>query len=150
MAGKGPPPKSAATRQRRNKTTTSARLETDEQPREEAPPLGEHPEGGEWHPRTVAWWNEVWSSPMAEEYLRADEDGLYMLATLVDAFWKEPSVKAHQEIRLARQPYGITPIDRRRLQWEIGRAEQAERKRPSKLPAPTYDGGDPRSALKAI
>lgn len=144
----GPPPKPSATRQRRNKTSTAARFETDEQPREKAPPLGPHPDGETWHDRTKAWWKEVWDSPMAPEFLRADTDGLLMLAALIDQFWHNPSSKLASEIRLQRQCYGLTPIDRRRLQWEIVRAEQAERKRKPK-PQPSSNN-DPRSALRAI
>jgi hypothetical protein len=150
MAGRGPTPKTAATRARRNKTTTASRLETDEQPRAKAPPLGDHPEGGEWHPRTLVFWKDVWDSPMAEEFLRADTDGLLQLAALVDQFWKEPSPKLAAEIRLQRQCYGLTPIDRRRLQWEVVRAEEAEKKRPNRKIAPREPVSDPRAALKAI
>lgn len=86
---------------------------------------------------------------MADEFLRADTDGLRMLAALVDQFWKDPSTKLASEIRLQRQCYGLTPIDRRRLQWEIVRAEEAEQKRPRKK-RDRSDDEDPRTALKAI
>lgn len=151
MAGRGPAPKSAATRARRNKTSTAARFETDEAPREFAPPLGEHPDYAEWHRRTVIWWDEVWKSPMATEYLRADENGLFMLAVLVDRFWREPDPKVHAEIRLAEVRFGLTPIDRRRLQWEIHRVEQAEREKPKPSKPPKRKKAvDPRELLRAI
>lgn len=145
----GPMPKPAALRQRRNKTATAARLETTERPRRSAPPLGPHPEGLEWHPRTREFWREVWRSPMAREYVRADLDGLFILATLVDRFWREPSEKLAAEIRLQRQCYGLTPIDRRRLQWEIVRAEEAEQRRPKRATQPAPQS-DPRAVLKAL
>ncbi len=63
---------------------------------------------------------------MAPEFDGSDIHGLYLLATLVNAFWIEPSQALAAEIRLQRQCYGLTPIDRRRLQWEIERGEQAE------------------------
>lgn len=84
---------------------------------------------------------------MADEFLHADTDGLLMLAVLEDAFWKSPDKKLAGEIRLQRQCYGLTPIDRRRLQWEIVRAEKAERTR-KKPEAPV--AGDPRVALRAV
>jgi len=144
----GPPPKDPALRQRRNKVVTAAEFETVEQARAGAPPLGEHPEGNDWHPRTVEWWRRVWASPMREEFLRADEDGLCMLATLVDQFWRDPSAKLAAEIRLQRQCYGLTSLDRRRLQWEVKRVEEAERPRAAKPKAKSVE--DPRAALRAI
>ena len=142
-----PIPKPAATRQRRNRTATAATFETDERI-EAAPELGMHPvEGGDWHPRTLDFWVEVWGSPMRDEYLKADLDGLFQLAVLVDAFWQKPSAALAAEIRLQRQCYGLTPIDRRRLQWEIVRAETARRRPPAPPRAPV---GDPRAALKAV
>lgn len=144
----GPTPKPASQRARRNKTSTAATFETEEQPITEAPELGAHPAGEEWHERTLDFWREVWDSPMAEEFLRADVDGLLELAVLVDGFWKKPDAKLAAEIRLQRQCYGLTPIDRRRLQWEISRAEKAERGR--KPPAQPTPSGDPRAALRAV
>lgn len=82
--------------------------------------------GVEWHPMTVSWWEDIWASPMAPEFDESDIHGLYLLASLVDAFWCEPSQALAAEIRLQRQCFGLTPIDRRRLQWEIDRGEEAQ------------------------
>lgn len=148
---KGPTPKSSKTRQRRNRTSTAATLETREQVRATAPKLGTHPTGGKWEKRTRDWWSDVWSSPMASEYLEADTDGLRMLAALIDAFWKKPHPSLAAEIRLQRVCFGLTPIDRRRLQWEVVRTEEATEKRSKKKQKPTPDpSADPRQALKAI
>lgn len=149
MAGIGPPPKPAATRQRSNKPTTAAKFETSEL-EQKAPALGRHPvKGVRWHERTRRWWREVWESPMAPEFLRADTDGLLMLAALIDRFWWEPSAPLAAEIRLQRQCYGLTPIDRRRLQWEIVRVRDAQQ-RPPRRGVPQLPPGDPRAALRAI
>jgi hypothetical protein len=78
-----------------------------------------------WHPLTESWWDDIWSSPMAPEFDHSDTHGLFVLAMLVDAFWVEPSTGLAAEIRLQRQCFGLTPIDRRRLQWEIDRGEEA-------------------------
>lgn len=147
----GPPPKPAGQRQRRNRTTTAARFETDERPIDEAPELGVHPIDGElWHHRTVEFWAEVWDSPMADEFLRADVDGLLALAALVDAFWKGNYGLA-AEIRLQRQCFGLTPIDRRRLQWEVVRTERAlKQAAPPKPPKRDESGADPRASLRAV
>ena len=56
---------------------------------------------------------------MAAEFLQADRHGLYRLAVLVDAFWRTEDPRLASEIRLQAQCFGLTPIDRRRLQWEM-------------------------------
>jgi hypothetical protein len=74
---------------------------------------------------------------MAPEFERSDVHGLYLLAVLVDEFWLEPSQQLAAEIRLQRQCFGLTPIDRRRLQWEIDRGDEAlERTAQRRKPKP--------------
>ena len=144
-----PLPKDPALRQRRNKTSTRARLETEEQSLVEAPPR--LPYGRDWHKLTKAWWRDVWASPMAGEYLSADVHGLYMLAELIDQFWKEPTQGLAAEIRLQRQCFGLTPIDRRRLQWEVARSEVATTRRDQRRVRSAQEGDmDPREALRVI
>jgi hypothetical protein len=100
---------------------------------------------------TVAWWADIWASPMAPEFLKADVHGLYLLAELVDRFWHEPSpsmsLSIAAEIRHHRMAFGLTPIDRRRLQWEVERAESAQRKKP---PIRPQVGDDPRERLRVV
>jgi hypothetical protein len=173
----GPTPKPAATRQRRNRTTSSATLTADHKVRAPALPKGNpwcsthgrrksdcllDPRISElrpcrteqWHPMTKAWWKDIWASPMAPEFLKADTHGLFTLAMLEDDFWRSTSVKERRElvaeIRLQRQCFGLSPIDRRRLQWEVERAEQAtaKRKPPARKPvADTPAPADPRLLL---
>ena len=138
----GPIPKSAITRQRRNKKSTAATLKAEGGELREVPPMPE-----EWHNMTKAWWEDVWRSPMADEFIEADKHGLYRLAVLVNEFWEHPSKDLHAEIRLGQQAFGLTPIDRRRLQWEVGRAESASRKKP---PAKPRAGDDPRERLRLV
>jgi hypothetical protein len=95
---------------------------------------------------TRYWWRDVWASPMATEYLRADEHGLFRLAVLIDLFWKEPSRALAAEIRLQQQAFGLTPLDRRRLEWNIEQVEQAKNRRSRR--ALVIDHDDPRSLLK--
>lgn len=113
---------------RRNKSATRATLSLVHDV--QAPELPQLSEGREWHPQTLQWWADVWASPMAPEYDDSDRHGLFALAMLVDDFWvaDKPSVRASlsAEIRLQRQCFGLTPIDRRRLQWEIDRGEDAD------------------------
>jgi hypothetical protein len=98
---------------------------------------------------------------MAPEYDDSDRHGLIRLAILVDDYWLADNantrVKVSAEIRMQGQLYGITPLDRRRLQWEIDRGEDAEertrkRKAAAKPAAPSSNEPvvDPRSLLQAV
>jgi len=120
-----PLPKHPSTRARRNKVAGARTLTVVHDV--ETPPLPQLEVDVDWHPMTEAWWDGIWSSPMAPEFDPSDLHGLYLLARLVDAFWYEPSTALAAEIRLQRQCFGLSPIDRRRLQWEIDRGEEAER-----------------------
>jgi hypothetical protein len=107
----------------------------------------------DWHVMTVSWWADIWASPMATEFDHSDVHGLYLLAALVDEFWVKPNQALAAEIRLQRQCFGLSPIDRRRLQWEIERADDAQdrgRKRRAAVPKPPAAGADPRQVLRAV
>jgi hypothetical protein len=101
----------------------------------------------DWHELTGRWWADVWASPMAGEYLDADAHGLFRLAVLVDDYWLAGSPSARKElageIRLRGQAFGLTPLDRRRLEWTVAQAEDRteRRRRPESAP------GDPRLRL---
>src|SRR3989304_1353224 len=128
----GPIPKPTALRQRRNRVSTGATLVAEGSERQRAP---SRPTPRDWQPMTRAWWKDAWRSPMAAEFLRADVHGLYILAELVDAFWTDPEdLKLAAEIRQHRMAFGLTPIDRRRLQWEVERVEERRRLRPAEAP----------------
>lgn len=144
----GPLPKDPAVRQRRNRTSTAAVLSPEG---ETALPVPELPKRGrrKWHELTIAWWADVWASPMAPEFLRADIHGLYLLADLIDTYWRKPNAKLAGEIRQQRQCFGLTPIDRRRLQWEVQRVESTERRRPHAASRQRV-AGDPRQVLHVI
>lgn len=151
----GPQPKPAARRSRPGrKTATAATLtaQTGSSMAPELPPL-------DWHPMTVVWWQELWASPMAPEYDESDRHGLFKLAMLHNDFWTATSPTARidvaKEIRLQEQRFGLSPLDRRRLQWEIERGAEAEergrRRRTAPTPEKTAKGrkkpADPRLTL---
>ena len=78
---------------------------------------------------------------MAAEYDATDVHGLLQFAVLVDNLWRAETPRDRQaasaEIRLQGLRFGLSPIDRRRLQWEIGRSEEAQargRHRPATRP----------------
>ena len=87
---------------------------------------------------------------MASEYLQVDLHGLYMLAALLDRFWQAPSTALAAEIRQQRQCFGLTPIDRRRLQWEVERAEAVSRKPHRPTDQVDNDVEDPRRTFRLV
>jgi hypothetical protein len=99
-----------------------------------------------WHPLTLLAWAHAWASPMASQWLETDIDALGRLALLWDAFYVKPHAKVMAEIRLQEQRFGLSPLDRSRLQWEVSRAEEAEQKRPQ-APAKRTGTSDPRRML---
>lgn len=144
----GPAPKPSGLRQRRNKATTATTLPMD--PGVTAPPpppgLGK---------RATEWWIRAWASPMAREWLSSDIPGLELVAELWDGLYKSdtPSlkVKLAGEIRLQEARFGLSPMDRRRLQYEIERGDEADsrtrKRRRSQQDEPAQDEMDPRDAL---
>jgi hypothetical protein len=96
---------------------------------------------------------------MAPEYDPSDVHGLFALAMLVDDFWSADSATLRAnlagEIRLQAQRFGLSPIDRRRLQWEIERGEEAQdrgerRRSRAAAEATVAPGEDPRAVLRAL
>jgi hypothetical protein len=96
---------------------------------------------------TVQAWEHAWSSPMATKWLETDVDALGRLALLWDALYLG-NVAVMAEIRLQEQRFGLSPLDRSRLQWEIARTDEVERKREQRAPRRT--GTDPRAILMAV
>ncbi len=149
---KGPVPKDPRllTGHRRHRATTAATLPSEAEARTwEIPPLP--PCKGPWHERVIAWWAAIWQSPMAAEYIESDKHGLYMLAMLLQDFWVARSAKDRcrfaVEIRQQESRFGLTPVDRRRLQWEIERAEVAVKKTATRRKRADRNK-DPRDVLK--
>lgn len=161
MAGRGPAPKPGALRQRRNSTATKATLPTTAAARSQrVPELPASDAEDGWHPMVLEWWESVWRSPMAGEFLDADmRGGLYLLADLYQVRWTvrdDPRAlaAAAAEIRLQEVRFGLSPIDRRRLQWEVEKGEQAVEKTKSRKKVKRTQRADPardpRSVLKVV
>lgn len=122
----GPPPKPAHLRQRANKKAGANTIEAPDQPKI---PVIPNPDARKWHKLTLSAWTHAWSSPMASQWLETDTDALGRLALLWDEFYKHPESKVMAEIRLQEQRFGLSPLDRSRLQWEVSRADDAELKK---------------------
>jgi hypothetical protein len=142
VAGRGPAPKPAHLRQRTNHKAGGVTLTARAASRTPTIP---NPDRRKWHRLTLIAWQHVWASPMASQWLETDVDALGRVALLWDQYYKTPSdAKVMAEIRLQEQRFGLSPLDRSRLQWEVSPAEPAEPKRP---PAPRRTGNDPRKIL---
>lgn len=127
---RGPNPKPAGVRQRRNVSATRVELSVVDSAQvvTSVPSLPEKKEGV-WHPLTVAWWRDVWDSPMGRsELLAVDVYALIRLAIFVDRFWETPTTELSKEIRQLQQAFGLTPLDRRRLEWTVVQTEEAKGK----------------------
>lgn len=114
----------------------------------------------DWHSMTRRWWRELWKSPMAPEYRETDLQGLYQVALLVQDFWTAETSKERNEARLriekAEADFGLTPLARRRLEWQVETTEDAKAKGKKRANAQsasvqsedaTGGGDDPRLAL---
>lgn len=154
-------PKDPSVRQRTNRTSTRATLYKLKPEEIEIPALPTlyDSEGNEklWSLTTQRYWERIWSSPMAPEFHESDTEGLYRLAALVEAFWQRPNATLNGEIRLYEQQFGLNPLARRRLEWQIVDTEKAQdaatqraQRRASEAPKPEAvpDNGsdDPLSA----
>ncbi len=147
----GPAPTDPSVRARRNKASTRSTLSADHDI--ETPPL---PEGIAWHSLTQQWWDDIWSSPMAPEYIHADINGLFRVAMLYNDFWLAETHKERAEIQVrlekADADYGTNPMARRRLEWQIEATEDSKAKgkkrRGGDAPVlPPASGEDPRLKL---
>lgn len=148
---------------RGTKIELAGRLASEDQAEHEKPALPARPEG--WHDLTVQWWDDVWSSPMSDEWDDSDIHNVYFMAGLVDDYWCAETAKqrkdAATEIRLQRADLGLAPYSRRRLEWAFETADEAkdrgeERRQrrghqgqqpPSKKSTATED---PRTGLYAV
>lgn len=146
----GPPPKPAHLRQRANRKSGHATITAPKRPRIPAIP---NPDQREWHALTLAAWKNAWASPMATQWLKTDVDALGRLALLWDAFYRAPLPIVLAEIRLQEQRFGLSPLDRSRLQWEVSRADEAQEKQNRRKGTPTKRAaasGDPRAVLSLV
>lgn len=165
------PKKHASTRARRNKASTAATLQPttlDVGVVPELPELGPEiidgqPIERDWHPLTRQWWVDVWTSPMSKEWHPAtDMHNVFAAALHYNDMWRATSAADRQKADAAFQKreaaLGLTPYDRRRLEWTIATAEDATsrsaRRRQageaSTAAAPKVGKADPRASLSVV
>lgn len=114
MPGKGPAPK--AVRSRPNDTARRQaemqRLEKDGEIR--GPELPE----GDWHPRTIVWWENWRRSPQAQHMAAVDWDFMVDTAMMHSQMWNG-DLKMAAEVRIRVAKFGATPEDRLRLKVQV-------------------------------
>lgn len=119
------------------------------------PAMPDHSDG-RWHAQTVAWWRDVWTSPMAEQWDDSDLHNVFVVALLYNDIWTAGTPKERKdalaEYRLQRADLGLSPYSRRRLEWTIETAQEAQdrgarrRRRNEEEPATSGAQGDAPAA----
>ena len=84
-----------------------------------------------WLQPVKEWWEYVWSSPMASEYVAADVFGLYLGCYYLNESLN-PYYKASERLGFSKQfeatmkNYGLTPSARETLRWNIAQGTMAQ------------------------
>lgn len=112
------PPKPPGQRRRRNKDQPQWRSVP--KVKRKVPPM---PGGAKATSSARAYWKTLWSSPMAAMYQEADKFAVARAAVL-HALVLRGEAKAAEltELRNLEMALGITPLARRKLQWEVDTA----------------------------
>jgi len=127
MPGRGPAPK-----RERSRPNDTARRAAEFTPLTADGTLrGPDLPDGDWHPRTLDWWQTWRASPMAATFIDADWSFLLDTAMLHSQMWQGESKHA-AEIRLRVGKLAGTPEDRLRLRMEVD-TEAAQAPRPARM-----------------
>lgn len=167
----GPPPKDPGTRQRQNKASTRAVLSVVvDHGVPPLPPAGDwlgcpssdesKSEAVQWPKAVEVWWETIWTSPMSNEFHESDMPQLYLgafyLAQVVDPWLKTTErLAAGKQHEAMVKNFGLNPMSRRSLQWEIEKVGEAQHRSAFRNPTPPADGPvpapthqpDPRQAV---
>lgn len=142
----GPHPKEPEKRARGNKTSTATTLslvvdhEVPELPDPEdwlARPVIDGREIGfddkpvDWSPAVKKWWITIWSSPMSNEFHPSDTEQLHLACFYLHQV-TNPYIKMAERLAAAAKHescvrnFGLTPMSRRSLQWQIEQVKDAQ------------------------
>jgi hypothetical protein len=114
MAGRGPAPKPVLQRESRTQARNDAATKLAADGELRGPELPE----GDWHPRTVVWWDTWRRSAQAQVLTPTDWDVLMETALLHTELWNGDT-KAAAELRLRVAKFGATVEDRLRLKMQV-------------------------------
>lgn len=118
--------------------------------------VGDDDKPVDWSPAVKKWWDTIWSSPMSNEFHESDTAQLELACFYLHQV-TNPYIKMAERLTAASKyescvrNFGLTPMSRRSLQWEIEKVTDAQAKnRRRKIeepePAPTPHAVDPREA----
>lgn len=120
----GPPPKHPSQRRRRNVAAGTVELPADPGWHGVVPELPDELKPARGWPMFVKdWWCDIWSSPMAHVWTKSDYYGLVRGAQLLEVLVREgisAALDEEKELRALEDRFGLSPMARRRLQWELG------------------------------
>lgn len=119
MAGRGRAPKDPSKLQRPGSVAVPKVIVPDDELRGPELPADVLPDGAEWHPRTLRWWNVWRTSPQAQTFIDTDWDFLIDTALLHHVMWTKGRWEFASEVRLRAAKYGATPEDRARLKLDV-------------------------------
>lgn len=87
----------------------------------------------EWHPVVIRWWEDVWDSPMAAEFIKSDLSNLHLAAKYlhhsVDPYTKPTDARAYADkFERTSKAYGLDPTARAGLRWTISQGEMGQQR----------------------
>ena len=87
----------------------------------------------EWNPVVVQWWDAIWDSPMAGEFIKSDFTNLYLAAKYlhhsVDPYMKDTAARAYgDKFERVCKSYGLDPQARASLRWSISQGEMGQQR----------------------
>lgn len=137
MAGRGPTPIDPAKKTRTNRTSTNAKLYALDDPDIPEMPNPDHyiprtdGQPAAWNPAVATWWIDIWSSPMSAEFSQSDIHGLYLGCKQLHESLNSHNKATEQAAFMTKfeqtiRNFGLNPMSRRSLQWEIDRGSEAE------------------------
>lgn len=85
----------------------------------------------EWFEPVVQWWNDIWTSPMSNEFVDSDIHGLYLACYYLHESLN-PWYKLTERLTAAKmfeatvKNYGLNPSSREQLRWSVAQGTAAQ------------------------
>lgn len=85
----------------------------------------------DWAQPVKDWWVDIWSSPMANEFVDSDIHGLYLACYYfnesLNAFYKPGDrIAWAKQFENSIKNYGLTPSARESLRWQVAQGTAAQ------------------------
>lgn len=101
----------------------------------------------DWLPEVRKAWARIWDSPLAGELAEEDQILLAVAFEALQKFYEKPTVLGGKVVMGIFAPFGITPLDRRRLNWTRQKPQEQAQKKPASA---VHTGADPRDVLDGV